>query len=357
MFNSNNGGSNETNPGNSVSFMSTFSVSEIYNLVAKKFSESGEKYPIDAMPLYIKESIPLHSGNVRQYDERDFSTFASTKPEGVAAIKAKFGIGYHKQIFMKRIAKELDLTEEAVMQDRWLDVKSIGIDLGETAPQRLNLDMTQKAVTFAQGVSYIDMDGYTIDTTTGDGLSIANAAHTLAFSSTTYTNIVPGAPQFSKSALISAEEIARNNTVNNYGIPRTKRWSHIFTSGDPNNIEAVQQFLRSISDNTQANPNVENTYKNRYKLLVLSQLDTTANGQRDTTKSNWWGIGAFEGDIPMNRFWAMFGEWEPAHMKPAPTSDNNAVDFSKDIMRYGVRAGYGLAIVNPQGIVYSFAAN
>lgn len=350
------GGSNESNPGQSGSFMATFLFSEIYNLVAKKFAETGEKYPLDAKPIFITEPIPLHSGNIRQYDERDFSTFASTKPEGVAAKKAQFGIGYHKQMFLKRIAKELDLTDEAIMFDRWMDVKTIGIDLGETAPQRINLDMTHLAVTFAAGTSYVDMDGYTIDTTTGDGLSIANAAHTLAFSSLTYTNILAGAPQFSKSALIAAEKVARNNTFNNYGTPRTKRWSHIWTTGNPNNIENITQFLRSISDNTQANPNVENTYKNRYKVLVLQQADTTAAGGRDTSKSNWWGIGAFEGDIPMNRFWAMYGEWEPAHMKPAPTTDNFAVDFSKDIRKFGVRAGYGLAVVNPMGIVYSFAS-
>ena len=243
------------------------------------------------------------------------------------------------------------------MFDRWMDVKSIGIDLGETAPQRINLDMTQLAITFAQSTSYVDMDGFTIDTTTGDTLSIANSAHTLAFSSLTYTNIVPGNPQFSKSALISAEIVARNNTLNNYGKPRTKRWSHIWCSGSPNNIEAITQFLRSISDNTQANPNVENTYKNRYKLLVLQQLDTNPDGSRDTTKSNWWGIGAFEGEVPMNRFWAMYGEWEPSHMKPAPTTDNNAVDFSKDLRKFAVRAGYGLCVVNPQGIVYAFATN
>lgn len=353
----NNGGSNEINPGNSVSFMSTFGVSEIYNLVAKIFSEAGEKYPMDAAAIFITEKIPLHQGNIRQYDEKDFSTFASTKPEGIAAAKAQFGIGYHQQVFLKRIAKELDLTEEAIMFDRWMDVKSLGIDLGETGPQRINLDMTQLAITFAAGNSYIDMDGFTVATTTGDGNPIAFGAHTLAFSPLTYTNLVPGNPQFSKSALISADTVARNNTLNNYGTPRRKRWSHIWTSGNPNNIEAIMQFLRSISDNTQSNPNVENTYKNRYKLLVLEQLDTNPDGSRDATKSNWWGTGAFEGDIPMNRFWAMYALWEPCHMKPAPTADNNAVDFSKDIQRFAVRAGYGLCVVNPQGMTYSFAPN
>lgn len=350
-------GANESNPGQSNSFLNTLTFSEIYDLVAKKFSESGSKYPWDAKVMYITEPIPMHSGNIRQYNERDFSTFASVKPEGVAARKAQMGIGYHKQMYLKRIAKELDLTQEAMDFDRWLDVTSIGVDLGETAPQRINLDMTQLAITFAQGTQYIDQDGFPVDTTTGDGNPIAFAAHTLAFSAATYTNIVPGNPQFSKSGLISAEQIARNNTLNNYGTPRSKKWTHIWCSGNPNVVESILQFIHSTSDNTQANPAVENTYKGRYTLLQLEQLDTTQTGARDTTKSNYWGIGAFDGQIPKDRFWAMYGEWEAPHMKPAPTNDNNAVDFSKDIKRFGVRAGYGLAVVNPQGIVYSFPSN
>jgi hypothetical protein len=350
-------GSNEPNPGSTNVTLATLTFPEIYDLVAKQFSLSGSLYPWDAKTIYITEPIPLHMGNIRQYNERDFSTFASTKPEGVAAAKAQFGLGYHKQLYLKRIAKELDLTDEAIMFDRWMDVTTIGVDLGETCPQRINLDMTQLAVTFAAGSSYVDQDGFTIDTTTGDGNPIAYSAHTLAFSSTTYTNIVPGNPQFSKSALISAEQVARNNTLNNYGTPRSKNWSHIWCSGNPNVLEAILQFIRSTSDNTQANPAVDNIYKNRYTMLKLEQLDTTQTGARDTTKSNYWGIGAFNGSTPKDRFWAMYGEWESPHMKPAPTSDNNAVDFSKDIKRFGVRAGYGLCVVNPMGIVYSFPTN
>ena len=88
--------------------------------------------------------------------------------------------------------------------------------------------MTQFAITFSQGTSYIDNGGYTVDTTTGDGYSLANAAHTTAFSSTTYTNILPGGPNFSKSSLIAAEILARNNTIDNYGIPSYKA---IYTFG------------------------------------------------------------------------------------------------------------------------------
>lgn len=347
----------EPNPGNSSAFLATYTQKEIYNVVEKVFLQFKEGYPLDAKPLFAMRPVPMSNGVIKRYDQKDFSSFASAKPEGAPAKRAKYGIGFHKDVLLKRIALELALTYEAKQFNNWDDVKGIGAELGKTAPQRINLDMTQFAITFAQGVSYVDMDGYLIDTTTGDGLSLANAAHLLAFSGLTYTNIVPGAPQFSKAALIAAETIARNNTLDNYGIPKGYQWTHIWCSGAPNNTENIQQFLRSISDNTQANPNVENTYKNRYKMLVLEQLDTNVFGQRDTSKSNHWGIGAFEGDITSGRrFTGIYSEWEAPHMKPAPTADNNASDFSRDIDKFAVRAGYGICALDGMGIVYSFAA-
>lgn len=345
----------EPNPGNSAPFLATFTQKEIYNLVEKYFIDFKQSYPMDAKPLFAYRSVPMQNGVIKRFDEKDFSTFAEVKPEGSPSKRAKYGIGYHKDVILKRIALELTLTYEAIQFNHWDDVKAIGVELGKTAPQRINLDQTHFAITFSQGTSYVDMSGFTVDTTTGDGLSLANAAHTLAFSPITYTNILPGAPAFSKSALISAETIARNNTLDNYGIPKNYTWTHIWCSGAPNNKENILQFLRSISDNTQANPNVENTYRNRYKMLVLEQLDTDVFGQRDSTKSNWWGIGAFEGDVTSgkrNSF--IYAEWEAPHMKPAPTTDNNANDFSRDIQKYGVRAGYNVCAVNGMGIVYSF---
>lgn len=348
----------EPNPGQSAPLIATFTQKEIYNLVEKRFQDFKQNYPIDAKPIFIYYNVGMQNGVIKRFDEKDFSSFAEVKPEGAPTKRAKYGTGYHKDVIMKTIGLELALTEEAVKFNKWDDVRLIGKKLGETVPYRCNLDMTQFAITFAQSTSYVDMSGFTVDTTTGDGLSLANAAHTLAFSSTTYTNIIPGAPQFSKSALMSAEITARNNTLDNYGIPKSMTWTNIWCSGDATNVENIMQFLKSISDNTQANPNVENTYQNRYKLLVLQQLDTTVFGQRDTTKSKWWGLGAFSGSLnDSTSFQAIYAEWEAPYMKPAPTGDNNANDFSRDIQKFGTRGRYGLAALAGQGILYSFASN
>lgn len=346
----------EQNPGQSGPYLNTQTYAEIYNLMQKEFVDSVGKYPIDAEPLYIRRAISKQTGNMRQFDESDFTTFARTKPEGVAARKGTFGIGFHKQMTKKRIALEFELSYEAREENQWYKVSEIPNMLLETTSQRRNLDMTHLAITFAQGTSYVDMDGLTIDTTTGDGLSIANAAHLLAFSAATYTNIIPGAPAFSKVSLILAETIAKNNTLDNYGIPGRMNWSHIWCPNSPSTIESVEQYLKSVSDNTQANPNVENTYQNRYKLLVLSQVDTTANGLRDTTKSGWWGLGAFAGEISGKRLQAIYGVWEPRHMQAFGGETSNAVSFSRDVYKFGVREGYGLCIVSGRGILYSFAS-
>ena len=346
---------NETNPGSQNTLLSTYNFPEIYDLIKKTFIDMIPKYPIDAKPLFIYDAIPMMAGNTKQYDESDFSTFARNKAEGVAASKMQFGIGYHNIMKMKRIAGEFDLTYESRTQNQWYRVTEITAALIETCPQRINLDMTHR-VTFCTTSSYVDMDGWTVNTETGDSLPLADAAHTLAFSPITYTNIVPGAPQFSKSALQSAETIAKNNIYDNFGIPKLMNFTHVFCANTPNVRENIKQFLGSISDNTQANPNVENTYKNKYEILILSQLDTNANGNRDTSKSNWWGLAALGGSIRGNRWQAYYGEWEAPHMKPAPTDGNNADDFSKDIWKYGVRAGYGLIAVIAKGFIISLAS-
>ncbi len=343
--------------GQSTPYVATYTQNEIYNLVKKSFQDYMQMYPADAKPLFIYDPAPANSGIIHRYMQKDFTTYAQVKPEGQATKRAKKGIGYHKDIVLKRIGLEISLTWEAVRFSQWDDVRDIGTQLGKTVPQRINLDMTQFAITFAQGTSYTDMSGYTVDTTTGDGNPIAFGAHTLAFVATTYNNICPGGLQFSKSALIANEIIGRNNTLNNYGIPSMKRFSHIFSSGDSEVKYNIAQFLRSITDNTQANPSVINPLNNRYQHIILEQLDTTVFGLRDTTKSKWWGIAALDGRDASMRVPFFYREWEAPHMKPAPTEDNNANDFSRDIMLYGARAGYGLAALDGTGIVYNFPTN
>jgi len=347
-------GSNEPNPGGSSTFLSMFSFPEIYDLVKKEFVPRLMATEMNAKKIFIYRAVPNASGNSHQFNEADFTTFASDKAEGAPVKKAKFGIGYHKIMYMKRIGLELPLTYEARMFNQWYTLGDIIQKLPQTCPQRIDLDLTHR-VTFANATSYVDMDGWTVDTTTGDGLSLANVAHTLAFSSQTYSNIVPGNPQFTQSALESAEMLAAYNTFDNFGIKVVMKFSHAFCADTPNVYNKIRQVTLSTADPTQANPAVYPVYKGKYELLILPRLASDANGFVDTSKQYWWGIGAFDG-TGGDRFQAYYGEWEAPHMQPAPTESNNANDYSRDIWKFGTRAGYGIVTVSGRGFIISMAS-
>lgn len=347
----------EPNPGNATVSIATFTEKELYNLIEKTVMDFKKALPLDAQQLYVTKNIGYHEGVMKRYTEKDFTRFARRKAEYGAAKRGQFALGFHKDLHMYTLALEAVLSDESIKFSKWDDVTKVAKELATTVPNRVNLDLTQHAITFAQSASYVDMDGVTVDTTTGDGFPIAYNAHELAHSPRTYTNIAP-AMQFSKSALRIVERTGRNNTMDNFGKPTQYKYTHIWSTNDPFNKFEIQQYIKSTSDNTQANGNVMNVDKDRYQLLVLESIDTDIQSERDATKSNWWGIIALGDTLESNnRFSGIFGVWEAPHMKPFPTAGNNASDFSRDTQRYGARGRQGKCVLNGMGIIYVFAPN
>lgn len=345
----------EPNPGNATVSISTFSLKELYNLIEKKMMDFKKALPLDAQQLYVTKNIGYNEGVLKRYTEKDFTRFARRKAEYGASKRAQLAIGFHKDLNMYTLALESVLSEESIKFNKWDDVSKVAQELAQTVPNRVNLDLTHHAITFANSASYVDMDGETVDTTTGDGFPIAYNAHLLAHSPVTYTNIAP-AMMFSKTALRIIERLSRNNTMDNFGKPVQYKTTHIWSTNDPYNKFEIQQYIKSTSDNTQANGNVMNVDKDRYKLLTLESIDTTILGERDASKSNYWGVISLGDTLESgNRFSGIFGVWEAPHMKPFPNGSNNANDFSRDTQRYGARGRQGKAVLNGMGIVYVFA--
>jgi hypothetical protein len=218
-------------------------------------------------------------------------------------------------------------------------------------PQRVELDLTHR-LTFCTSTSYTDRDGNTVDLTVGDTLALASAVHTLKFSSTTYTNIVPGNPLFSKGALEAAETLTTTDILSNFGEKRVMDFNTIVTTNNPTVVNAVKQFLRSVSDNTQNNSGVTNVNQDKYRHIILPQLATTATGAIDSTKKNWWFLIAAGAGL---RGWqAHFLEWEAQNLVPSTTG--NGVDVHKDVWYYNVRETYGIGIVSGRGFIVSAPA-
>lgn len=327
--------------------LSTITFPEMTDLIQRTFLKRQNMIERKALEIFIKEPIAKGNGNTKKFTEVDTSTYARLKVEGGDSKKASFGVGYSKVLTKKRIALEIDITQEMKDENRYSEVGTLMLNLGDFCPNRIDLDATHR-LTFGNATSYTDMDGEVVDTTTGDGLALFSTSHTLVFSSTTFSNRVSGDPVFSKQALQAAETLFTTNIFSNFGDKRTMKPNVIISGDDPETVDNIAQYLGSTSDSTQMNSGVMNVHKNKYRHIILPNLATTATGAPDSTKRRWWmvarvGVG-YEG------LQAIYGEWEAPHMKPVTDAQE---DYSADIWTYGTRAGYGYAIVSPKGIVAS----
>lgn len=330
--------------------LNTVTFPEFTDLVRRKFVQNQQMAATDpVLSLFIKDSIGKGQGNTKLYQEIDTETFGRTKREGERSKKAKVGTGYSVTLRKKRIAMEIDITQEMRDENRYAEVGTLITNLSQFCPQRLALDLTH-ILTFADATSYTDMDGETVDLRVGDGKSLVNTAHDLKYSSVTYSNRVTGNPVFSKGALEAAETLATTNIYSNFGEKRVINFNTIITGEDPNTVHAVQQFLKSTTDNTQDNPNVINTRQNMYRHVVLPYLATTATGAYDSTKRRYWFLAST--GVGYNGWQAIYAEYEAAHMKPVTENGANH-DYSADVWTYGVRHGRGIKAISGRGIIGS----
>ena len=199
------------------------------------------------------------------------------------------------------------------------------------------------------------MDGETITTTTGDALALVYSTHTLAHSSTTYSNNVSGNPAFSQGALESAESLFVSDILSNFGERRVMVPNTIVTSDDPTTCRAVAQVLQSTADVDAAQSGVVNTYKGKYRHVALPYLATSATGARDSTKKRYWFLVSATGNA--NTGWqAYHGVFETMNLK-TPTAGSNGEDFSNDDWKFGVRGSHSIATLSGRGLVGSLCVS
>jgi hypothetical protein len=337
-----------TDPQNQGTFLATVTFPELTDLVNRNFVSVGGLIVPNAMQLFLTDMMGAGEGELKLLQEYDTTTYAKAKPQGVDAKKAAFGIGYYITIRAKRIGIESEITWEMRRYNKKQEVMAAITGLPYFCPQRIELDMTHR-LTFCSSVSYVDQDGNTVDLTVGDGLALASASHALKFSTITYSNIVSGNPLFSKGALEAAELLTTTDILSNFGEKRVMDFNVIITGNNPTVCNAVKQFLRSVSDNTQNNAGVINVNQDKYRHVILTQLATTATGAIDSTKKNWWFLAAIGAGL---RGWqAWYVEWEAMNLTPSTVG--NGTDVHKDIWYYNVRQSYNIGIVSGRGLICS----
>jgi len=329
----------------------TVTFPEFVDLVRKSFVYNNQMAVPMTRQLFIYEPIGKGNGNTKRFDEVDVQTFGRRKREGEKAKKASTGIGYNVTMTKKRIATEIDITQEMRDENRHSEVGSLITNLGHFCPQRIELDGTH-LLTFCNATAYTDMDGDSNNIAVGDGGALVQTAHPLKFSTGTWSNRVTGDPVFGQAGLELAEQLATTNILSNFGEKRVMRFNKIVTGEDPNTTNAVKRVLQSTADVDQANSGVLNVNQNKYELVVLPYLNTTATGDPDSTKRKWWFLMAVGQGT--NGWQAYYGEWEAPHMKSVSLDENGANhDYSADVWTFGTRAGYGHRAATGRGCIGS----
>ncbi len=294
----------------------------------------------------VKETpIPLNSGNTRKFSEIDLEEYAKRKNESDQSARARVQQGYTKEATLYRVSLDIGISYEMRTQGKYLEIQQKLTNLGSVGPKRLDLDLTHR-LTFFASTAYTDMDGVSVDITVGDTLALGSTAHTLRGSSTTFRNILANNPQFSRGALEGMELMRVENTFNQFGEKMTISDDVIFCGDDPNTNNAIDEVLKSTSNNTQNNEGVINTYAGKYTKKVFPRLATTALGGVDTTKRKYWGVAS----SAMSTFY--LGVHEEAHMK-MPAAGNNQEDAFTDDWNFGTRMGYMICIPSASWVAFS----
>lgn len=288
--------------------------------------------------LVREVAIPQNSGDTREFTEIDLEQYARVKPQGDQASYARVQQGYSKTGTLYRVAFAEAITYEMRTRGKYPEVIAKLTNLLPTAMNRMELDL-QHRITFATSTAYTDMDGRSVDVTLGDTLALSSTAHTVRGSSATFRNRLANSPQLSRGALEAMEKMRVENHINQFGQKVPVVDDILWTTDDPNTVNTARELLMSTASvSSGANDGVKNVYQSKYKLVALSRVATDKDGNVDSTKAKYWGLGSSR----ESSFY--LGVHEEAHV--IPPSANGSQDALTDDWLFNVRSGYMIVVVS-----------
>ena len=244
--------------------------------------EEYAKVPVAARTLYdIVPNMNLTS----EHSHIDSPGFARRKEQGGDFAKGSPQQGYTLNLTKSRIGLSEDVTWEMRKYDKYREIEKKMRGLGESTAQRIELDLTHLFTFGLQGATYVNMDGETVNTVTGDGVQIFSDSHTITGSSTNVDNY-NGTNAFNRTNIEAAERLF-TNMVNMNDVKVIPKPNTIITGDDPAIINIVNEFMRSQKAPDTAE-NAENVYKGKYSHLVLPFLATTNLGAPTSTGRYYW---------------------------------------------------------------------
>lgn len=290
--------------------------------------------------------------NSKKIVEVDRERFAEQKVEGQASVQRRVSQGYSKEISRKTISVTRIVSGEGYKALTAHKLAEYATQTGKDVIDKIELDMRNFLGLSIEATSYTDNGGFTVDTTVGDGLAVFSTAHTLKNSSTTYSNVLSGAPSFSESSLESAEDYFAYNVLDNNGQRISIKPNTIITSEKPTVKNRVARLLGSMSPEAiegtgNSNAGVKNTYRDKYQHLVIA-FDVTALDVTSSGLSFYWFLAAL-GGMPETSFQAYYVSWLSPQVAPAEMNQD------KWTLSYTARACFGIGAVSGKGILVSKA--
>lgn len=330
--------------------LNTISIPEMTDLIERSVDQemgNAFAYPLMSSGLFRRVSFPDGSGNTRRFADFDVDKFARRKAQGDDVDDMAVQYGYEKDIVIETVGFQLPITLEARIQDKTGIVPASIRALASSVPNRMELDMEHR-LGFGYATSYTNMDSETVDVTTSDGLSLFNAAHTLAGSATTYSNVITGNPQISEASLALAENVVTQNRITHLGqkMPVSTGKKFLVLTDDRTQYNLARKLVFSQSSVAEVNSGVTNPVQNEYQILRLPYMATTSTGVGDSTKLKYWGI--FHADM----FNAVYAVQRDA-MVSSPSAGNSGEDATSKTWVWVVIGMYGIAALTGRGCAFS----
>jgi hypothetical protein len=310
-----------------------------------EFKKGYEYIQPVARQLYNVRQVGGGMGDIFRVEEIDGPGLASRFTEGADVPNGQINLGYSKNVQVYRIGESIVITWWLRHHGKYAEMMENVRKLGEAVAERMELDLTHR-FTFATATSYSDKDGNTVSTTGGDGLAMLSTSHTVTGVSSTYRNRVAGNPQFSAGALEAAENIGNQQMIDNAGRRVFPRYDTIVTGSDVVQQHVIQKVINSLAPVDALNSNVMNPHRNKYKLLVLKFLDSTATSVYDSSKNKYWFL------VDSSNTGLYCYVTENPHMT-APTPGGAGDNFFNENWTFKATSTYGIELLQPRGIIGS----
>lgn len=333
-------------------------IDAIRDLVMKSFVLPQQRTGGDEKNLFIPRDPKGGMGTqLERIVEMDRERYRATrKLPGQNSAQAGIAQGYYKDIqrYTYSITRKIAGEDVEALQDH--ELANWAMDVRSDIEDIILLNMRNFLGYGASGASsYTDNGGFTVDLTTGDGVSVFNASHTLKNSATSYSNILSGAPSLSESSLDTGMDFFTYNRLDNYGKPLASPGKlTIITTNKAVMVNRVKRILGSMSPSAiegtgNSNSGVVNVNQNRYNHLMID-FDQDANGNWNSTYSFYWFIAALEGPEDARLQW-YYVRWKSPYAAP--------VEVKQDpwVISLTARALCGLGALSAKGICVSKATS